>query len=126
VLPELHAISAFSFLRGSSDPEALVSRAAELEIPSLALIDRDGVSGGPRFQAAAREQGVRPIFGVNLALRDTGLDGRLALLVTSRVGYQNLCALVTIGCGVTTTDTICAARIGPTPGHVSSTRVIGC
>lgn len=96
MLPELHAISAFSFLRGSSDPEALVSRAAELEIPSVALIDRDGVSGAPRFQAAAREQGVRPIFGVNLALRDAGLDGRLALLVTSRVGYQNLCALVTV------------------------------
>ncbi|MBK8694621.1 MAG: hypothetical protein IPN17_20660 [Deltaproteobacteria bacterium] len=125
MLPELHAISAFSFLRGSSDPEALVSRAAELEILARAHRPRRG-ERRPALPGRREEQGVRPIFGVNLALRDTGLDGRLALLVTSRVGYQNLCALVTIGCGVTTTDTICAARIGPTPGHVSSTRVIGC
>ncbi len=110
-LPELHAISAFSFLRGSSSPEALVTRAVELGIPSLALIDRDGVSGAARFQAEASkhdEKTFRPIFGVNLAvrwprdddrqkkLRDKPPDGRLALLVTSRLGYQNLCALVTI------------------------------
>jgi error-prone DNA polymerase len=100
VLPELHAISAFSFLRGSSDPEALVERAAELGLPAVALLDRDGVSGAPRFQAAARERGLRPIFGVNLGVRLAGdagpPDGRLGLLVTSRAGYQNLCALVTL------------------------------
>jgi len=108
VLPELHAISAFSFLRGASDPEALVARAADLGLPAVALVDRDGVSGAPRFQAAASARGVRPIFGVNLAMRwarpgdaasrarDRLPDGRLALLVTTRAGYQNLCALVTI------------------------------
>lgn len=109
MLPELHATSAFSFLRGASDPEALVARAAELAIPAVALVDRDGVSGAPRFQAAAAALGVRPIFGVNLAVRwsrgrdddqrkarDKPADGRLALLVTSREGYQNLCALVTL------------------------------
>ena len=71
-------------------------RAAELGLPAVALLDRDGVSGAPRFQAAAREHGVRPIFGVSLAVRDADLDGRLGLLVTSRAGYQNLCALVTL------------------------------
>lgn len=107
-LPELHAISAFSFLRGASSPEAIVERAAALGTPAVALIDRDGVSGAPRFQIAAKEHGVTPIFGVNLAVRwkrdddeakktrHKPPDGRLALLVTSREGYQNLCALVTI------------------------------
>jgi error-prone DNA polymerase len=46
---ELHASSAFSFLRGSSSPEALVERAAELGYEAVALVDRDGVSGAPRF-----------------------------------------------------------------------------
>ena len=41
---ELHAASAFSFLRGSSLPEELVERAAELGYQALALVDRDGVA----------------------------------------------------------------------------------
>ena len=50
---ELHAASAFSFLQGASLPEALVDRAAELGYPALALLDRDGVYGAPRFHKAA-------------------------------------------------------------------------
>ena len=52
---ELHAASAFSFLRASSLPEELAERAAELGYPALALLDRDGVSGAPRFFKAARQ-----------------------------------------------------------------------
>ena len=57
---ELHARSAFSFLEGSSTPEELVSRAAELNLPALAVLDRDNVSGAPRFHSmrAAIEQHV--------------------------------------------------------------------
>src|ERR1041385_1736647 len=40
---ELHAGSAFSFLRGGSFPEQLAEVAAELEMPALALLDRNGV-----------------------------------------------------------------------------------
>ncbi len=40
---ELHARSAFSFLEGASPPEALMQRAAELEMPAMALLDRNGV-----------------------------------------------------------------------------------
>ena len=50
---ELHASSAFSFLDGASLPEALVDRAAELGYSALALLDRDGVYGAPRFHKAA-------------------------------------------------------------------------
>src|ERR1700744_5490011 len=46
---ELPTRSAFSFLRGASLPEQLAERAAELKLPAVALCDRDGVYGAPRF-----------------------------------------------------------------------------
>jgi len=89
---ELHASSAFSFLRASSLPEDLAARAAKLGYPALALLDRDGISGAPRFFKAARALGLRPIVGAELTLRDGGC---LPILVESREGYRNLCRLIT-------------------------------
>src|SRR5262249_50410839 len=63
---ELHASSAFSFLDGASLPEALVERAAALEYPALALLDRDGVYGAPRFHLAAKKAGLKAIIGAEL------------------------------------------------------------
>jgi error-prone DNA polymerase len=65
---ELHSASAFSFLQGASLPEVLVDRAAELGYPALALLDRDGVYGAPRFHKAARAAGIRPIIGAELTV----------------------------------------------------------
>src|SRR3954467_522403 len=65
---ELHAASAFSFLQGASLPEALVERAAALGYPALALLDRDGVYGAPRFHKAAKAAGIRPIIGAELTI----------------------------------------------------------
>jgi error-prone DNA polymerase len=89
---ELHCRSAFSFLRGSSAPEQLIYTAAELQLPAVALCDRDGVFGAPRFYAAARESGIRPIVGSELSMADGSV---LPVLVQSRIGYQNLCRLIT-------------------------------
>jgi error-prone DNA polymerase len=89
---ELHAASAFSFLRASSLPEDLVERAAGLGYAALALVDRDGLSGAPRFFKAARAAGLRPIVGAELSL-DGG--GALPLLVETQRGYRNLCRLIT-------------------------------
>ncbi|HET7291473.1 MAG TPA: error-prone DNA polymerase [Vicinamibacteria bacterium] len=89
---ELHASSAFSFLRASSLPEDLVERAAELGFPALALLDRDGVCGAPRFFKAAKAAGIRPLVGAELSLLG---GGALPVLVETRMGYQNLCQLVT-------------------------------
>ena len=36
---ELHAASAFSFLEGGSQPEALAERAFSLDMPAMALMD---------------------------------------------------------------------------------------
>ncbi len=89
---ELHSRSGFSFLEGSSSPEALVEEAARLGYPALALLDSDGVYGAPRFYKACREAGIRPLVGARVTLED---GSRLPLLVESRTGYQNLCRLIT-------------------------------
>jgi error-prone DNA polymerase len=89
---ELHACSAFSFLRGASFPEQLAETAAQLEMPALALLDRNGVYGAQRFSVAAREQGVRPIVGSELSMEDGCV---LPILVKDRTGYKNLCELLT-------------------------------
>ncbi|MEO5720878.1 MAG: error-prone DNA polymerase [Chthoniobacterales bacterium] len=89
---ELHACSAFSFLRGASFPEQLAETAAELEMPAAALLDRDGVYGSQRFSVAAREKGVRPIVGCELTMEDGSV---LPVLVETATGYQNLCELLT-------------------------------
>jgi len=89
---ELHACSAFSFLRGASFPEQLDKMAAELGMPAMALLDRNGVYGAQRFSVAAREQNVRPIIGCELSMQDGAL---LPVLVENRTGYKNLCELLT-------------------------------
>src|SRR5436309_863004 len=89
---ELHAQSAFSFLEGAELPEAFAGAAARLEMPAVALVDRDGVFGAPRFTRAALDAGVKPIVGSEITLAD---GTRLPLLVEDREGYQNLCRLIT-------------------------------
>jgi error-prone DNA polymerase len=65
---ELHGASAFSFLRGASLPEDLMERAAEVELPAVALVDVNGVYGAPRFYQAARRTGVRALVGAEVVL----------------------------------------------------------
>ncbi len=89
---ELHAQSAFSFLEGTMQPEALVAEAARLGMSAIALVDRDGVYGAPRFYQAAVRAGIKPLVGSEITLAD---GSRLPLLVEDREGYQNLCRLVT-------------------------------
>jgi error-prone DNA polymerase len=89
---ELHARSAFSFLRGSSQPEHLAEIAAKQGLSAMALCDRNGVYGAPRFYAAAKEHGLRAIVGSELRLED---DTVLPVLVMNRNGYQNLCRMIT-------------------------------
>jgi error-prone DNA polymerase len=89
---ELHACSAFSFLRGGSFPEQLAEVASELGMPAIALCDRNGVYGAQRFSVACREHNVRPIIGCELSMED---GSTLPVLVENRIGYKNLCELLT-------------------------------
>jgi error-prone DNA polymerase len=107
---ELHAASAFSFLAGASQPEALVKRAAELDMPAVALADRNGLYGVARFHTMAKKHGIKAHIGAEIAVRSIGNKltpptwlphqcpnepPRLLLLCASQTGYQNLCQLIT-------------------------------
>ncbi len=89
---ELHAGSAFSFLRGGSFPEQIAEVAGELKLPAVALLDRNGVYGAQRFSVKARECCVRPIVGCELTMEDGSV---LPVLVATKNGYANLCSLLT-------------------------------
>ncbi len=90
---ELHANSAFSFLRGASLPEDLAREAARLQIPGVALLDRDGVYGAPRLYGAVREfeLELQPIVGAEITMEDGTV---VPLLVENRTGYSNLTRLI--------------------------------
>ena len=116
---ELHSRSAFSFLEGSSLPEEMAAICAKLNMPSMALLDTDGVYGAPRFHLAAKKAKIKAHIGAEISTnlfspqRRSGTeknkqrainssvpqclrgDFRLSLLVSSRTGYQNLCRLIT-------------------------------
>src|SRR5258708_4559931 len=107
---ELHAASAFSFLEAASQPEKLVERAVALEMPAIALLDRNGVYGSARFHTSAKRNDIRANIGAEIAVSSFGPrltspawvphqhvsePARLPLLCESREGYQNLCQLIT-------------------------------
>lgn len=64
----LHTVSGFSLRYGASHPERLAERAAERGMDALALTDRDTLAGAVRFAKACAGAGVRPLFGVDLAV----------------------------------------------------------
>jgi error-prone DNA polymerase len=65
----LHVASGYSLRHGASAPRVLVERAAEHGMDTLALTDRDGAYGVVKFAKACMAAGVRPVFGVDLAVR---------------------------------------------------------
>jgi error-prone DNA polymerase len=101
-------------LDGASLPEDLVEEAARQGLEAMALIDRHGVYGAPRFYKAARQAGIRALVGAEVSLAEPSgraagrapraktraaspeqAPARLTLLVESRAGYRNLCRLLT-------------------------------
>ncbi|MEU8987548.1 DNA polymerase III subunit alpha [Streptomyces sp. NPDC048558] len=70
----LHTVSGFSLRYGASHPERLAERASERGMDALALTDRDTLGGAVRFAKACAKAGVRPLFGVELAVEDFGLS----------------------------------------------------
>ncbi|MFZ2358503.1 MAG: error-prone DNA polymerase [Anaerolineae bacterium] len=68
---ELHCHSYFSLLDGASSPEALVKRAAELELPALALTDHDALYGAVAFWRAAEEAGIKAVLGAEVTVGES-------------------------------------------------------
>jgi error-prone DNA polymerase len=100
---ELHCHSNFSFLDGASHPEELIEAAALLGLDAIAITDHDGMYGVVRFAEAAKELGVRTVFGAELSLGlhepQNGVadpEGEhLLLLATGPAGYRQLCRTIT-------------------------------
>ena len=95
---ELHARSAFSFLEGASVPEELISAGLALEMPAMALLDRDGVYGAPRFHLCGKKNGIKAHIGAEISVTKPNNQGACSVpvLVRNRTGYQNLCRLITL------------------------------
>ncbi len=117
----LHVHSRFSFMDGAADLDALVTRAAELGMPAIALTDHQGLYGAVRFYRKALDAGVKPIVGAEVVVASAGIAGNegdeppeerlptpapvgfgraagagfhLTLLVKDITGYRNLCRLI--------------------------------
>ena len=84
---EFHARSAFSFLRGSSSPEEMVNRAAQLGYKDIAITDHGGFYGSARAHQTAKELGIRTIVGATLDLPD---GSHLPVLCTHQASYRTL------------------------------------
>ena len=91
---ELQCVSNFSFQRGASHPDELVTRAQELGYAAVALTDEASLAGIVRAHVAAKDAGLKLLVGAELALDDAA---PLVLLATDRAGYGRLCRLLTVG-----------------------------
>src|SRR5258708_4293447 len=91
---ELVAASNFSFLRGASRPEQLVTAAQALHLAALAVTDRNSLAGVVRAHQVAKADQVRFIAGARLVLQN-GIE--IACLPTDREAYGRLCQLLTTG-----------------------------
>ena len=90
--------SNYSFLKGASFPEQYVSKAAQLGLESIALTDTDGIYGIVKAHLAAVEHDIHLIVGSQITISNPGLPVfSVLLLVRDRVGYANLCSLITTG-----------------------------
>ena len=100
---ELHCHSAFSFLDGASTPETLVAEASRLGLEALAITDHDGFYGIVRFAEAAKDAGLRTIYGAELSLDLPGgqlgvpdpVGQHLLVLARGQEGYRLLAQQIT-------------------------------
>ncbi|MDQ3922521.1 MAG: DNA polymerase III subunit alpha [Actinomycetota bacterium] len=88
----LHVRSGFSYGFGVATPGELVAAAAELGMGALALTDRNGLYGIPKFLEAAEEAGISPVIGIEVSVEG---GGHLVLLADGMAGYRSLCRLLT-------------------------------
>ena len=96
----LHTHTEYSLLDGFSNIKKLVQRAAELEMPALAITDHGTMFGVIDFYNAATDAGIKPIVGLEAYMAARRMTDRqvqfdkksshLLLLAQNQTGYQNL------------------------------------
>jgi len=104
---ELHCVSNFSFQRGASHPEELISTASELGYEALAITDEASVAGVVRAHTAACETGIKLIIGSEIQIED---GPTLVLLAPTRRAYGQLAALISLGRSLANKGSYCITR----------------
>jgi len=110
----LHVHSEYSLLEAACRVKALAKKAAEYQMPAVALTDYGNMFGAIEFYFACQDKGVKPIIGLeayiapgsrfdkkqdpNVRFSEVALGPkRLVLLAQNLQGYQNLCKLSSVG-----------------------------
>jgi DNA polymerase-3 subunit alpha len=98
----LHVHSEYSILDGACRIPALAARAAELEMPAVALTDHGSLAGAVELYREAGKQGVKPLLGCEVYVADDRRAQRkgyahLTLLAESNEGYANVIKLSSLG-----------------------------
>ena len=98
----LHVHSEYSILDGACRIPDLVSRAAELEMPAVALTDHGSLAGAVELYRHGRKAGVKPVIGCEVYVADDRKAlvkgyAHLTLLAESNEGYANLIRLASAG-----------------------------
>ena len=96
----LHCHTQYSLLDGAARIKNLVGRAAELEMPAVAITDHGNLHGVPEFYTYAKQAGVQPIIGCEFYVTPSGMDDKSdrtryhqVLLAKNEIGYRNLIKL---------------------------------
>jgi DNA polymerase-3 subunit alpha len=98
----LHVHSEYSILDGACRIPALAARAAQLEMPAVALTDHGSLAGAVDLYKAAKAEGIKPIVGCEVYVADdrhsrTRGYAHLTLLAENNDGYANLIKLSSLG-----------------------------
>ena len=101
----LHVHTHYSLFDGIATPQEYVDRAVSLGMPALAITDHGSLSGHREMYRAAKEQGIKPILGVEGYITEDRFDHRdkdertgpldlvynhIILLAKNKKGLENL------------------------------------
>jgi DNA polymerase III subunit alpha len=98
----LHVHSEYSILDGACRIPGLATRAAELEMPAVALTDHGSLAGAVQLYQEATKRGIKPLIGCEVYVADERKAqqkgyAHLTLLAESNAGYSNLIKLASAG-----------------------------
>ena len=107
----LRVHSYYSFLDSTLSPKAIIELARKHQCAAVALTDTGNLHGAVEFSQAAKEAGIKPIFGVEL----TVAQHPLLLYVENAQGYRNLCQLLSRQAVAAGDESVAAKQAAPLP-----------
>jgi DNA polymerase-3 subunit alpha len=93
----LRVHSDYSLSDGLKKVKPMIARAAELNMPAMALTDQTNLCGLVKYYHAAHNAGMKPIIGCDFWVKSAALEdelSRLVILASNNVGYKNLTELI--------------------------------